>query len=65
MIEYLKGATVNSEFYEQEFQNANEHVFRVEKVSKRKKNMLVEWKEYDDSYRRWFNKKMLLHFVSI
>ena len=36
-------------FEEQKFKNASEYILRVEKVSRRKKDVFVKWKEYDDN----------------
>ena len=39
-------------------QKANQKVFRIEKVIKKKGNKLyVKWKEYDNSFDSWIDEK--------
>ena len=48
-------------FYEEELQKTNQKVFRVEKVIKKRDDKLfVKWKEYDNSFNSWIDKKRLI-----
>ena len=52
--------TVGS-FYEKELQKTNQKEFRIEKVIKRKGNILyVKWKSYDNSFNSWIDKKNII-----
>ena len=45
-------------FYENELQKANQKEFRTEKVLKKKGDKLyVKWKDYDNSFNSWIDKK--------
>ena len=49
-------------FYEKELQKTNQEEFRIEKVIKKKGNKLyVKWKEYDNSFNSWIDKKDLTY----
>ena len=57
----LNGEEVVGTFYEEEFQKTNQKEFRVEKVIKRKVNKLyVKWKDYDNSFNSWLDKKDII-----
>ena len=48
-------------FYEEELQKTNQKEFRVEKVIKKRDDKLfVKWKEYDNSFNSWIDKKRLI-----
>ena len=48
-------------FYEKELQRTNQKEFKIEKVIKKKGNKLyVKWKEYDNSFNSWIDKKDLI-----
>ena len=54
----LNGEKIVGTFYEREFQKTNQTKFRIEKVIKRKSDKLyVKWKDYDNSFNSWINKK--------
>ena len=45
-------------FYEKEFQKTNQENFRIEKIIRKKGDILyVKWKGYDSSFNSWINKK--------
>ena len=47
-------------FYEKELQKTNQQEFRIEKVIKKKEsNLYVKWKNYDNSFNSWIDKKRL------
>ena len=47
-------------FYEKELQKKNQQEFRIEKVIKKKgSNLYVKWKNYDNSFNSWIDKKRL------
>ena len=47
-------------FYEKELQKTNQQEFRIEKVIKKKgSNLYVKWKNYDNSFNSWIDKKRL------
>ena len=47
--------------YVKELQKTSQEKFRTEKVLKRKSDKLyIEWKEYDNSFTGWINKKDLI-----
>ena len=57
----MNGEEIIGSFYEKESQKTNQKQFRIEKVLKRKSNKLyVKWKEYDNSFNNWINKKDFL-----
>ena len=57
-INDLNGKEINGTFYEKEFQKTNNQEFRIEKVIKRKEDKLyVKWKDYDNSFNGWIDKK--------
>ena len=57
----MNGKDIIGSFYEKELQSTNQQIFRIEKLIKRKGDKLyVKWKEYDDSFNSWINKKDIL-----
>ena len=61
VINDLNGEETNGSFYEKELQKTNQNEFRIERVLKRKGDKLyVKWKEYDNRFNSWINKKNLL-----
>ena len=60
MISALNGEETIGTFYEKELQKTSQEKFRIEKVLKRKRdNLHVKWKVYDNSINSWINKKGL------
>ena len=60
-INDLNDEPITGTFYEKELQKANQKVFRIEKVLKRKGDKLyVKWKGYNNSFNSWINKKDLV-----
>ena len=58
VISDLNGEEIAGNFYEQELQKTNQKEFTIEKVIKRKGNKLnTKWKDYDNSFDSWINKK--------
>ena len=54
----LNAEEIVGTFYKKELQKTNKKNFRVEKVIKRKGDKLyVKWKEYDNSFNSWIDKK--------
>ena len=54
----LNGEPIFGNFYEKGLQKTSQEKYRKEKVLKRKGDKLyVEWKEYDNSFNSWINKK--------
>ena len=48
-------------YYEKEVKKTSQEKFRIEKVMKRKgRKLYVKWKEYDNSFNSWINKKDLV-----
>ena len=61
VISNLNGEPIAGSFYETELQKASQEKFRIEKVIKIKGDKLyVKWKEYDNSFNSWINKKDLV-----
>ena len=57
----LKREEIVGTFYEKELQKTNQKEFRVEEVIKRKRDKLyVKWKEYDNSFNSWIDKKWII-----
>ena len=57
-ISDLNNKPITGTFYEKELQKTNQKEFRIEKILKRKGDRLyVKWKEYDNSFNSWINKK--------
>ena len=57
----LNGEEIIGSLYEKELQKANQKKFRIEKVIKREGNKLyVRWKEYNNSFNSWIDKKDLI-----
>ena len=60
VINDLNDEEIIGTFYEKELQKANQEVFKIEKVIKKKGNKLhVKWKGYDNSFNSWIDKKDL------
>ena len=60
-ISDLNGKEIVGNFYEKELQKTNQKEFRIEKVIKRKGNILyLKWKGYDNSFDSWTDKKDLI-----
>ena len=57
-ISDLNDEEILGSFYEKELQKTNQEKFKIEKVIEREGDELfVKWKEYDDSFNSWINKK--------
>ena len=57
-ISDLNGEKVIGTFYEKQLQKTNQKEFRIEKILKRKDDILyVKWKGFDNSFNSWINKK--------
>ena len=57
-ISDLNGEKFIGTFYEKELQKTNQKELKIEKILKRKGDKLyVKWKEYDNSFNSWINKK--------
>ena len=52
-------------FYEKELQNTNQKEFRVEQVFKKGDKLYVKWKDYDNSFNSWIEKKAKYKWVTI
>ena len=62
VINYLRGEEIFGTFYEKELQKKNQQEFRIEKAIKKKRNKLyVNWKEYDNLFNSWIDKKDLVY----
>ena len=58
VINDLNGEEIIGTFYENELQGTNQQELRIEKVLKKKGDKLyVKWKDYDNSFNSWINKK--------
>ena len=58
VINDLNGEEIIGTFYEKELQKTNQQTFRIEKVIKKKGDKLyVKWKDYDNSFNSWIDKK--------
>ena len=61
VINDLNGEEIIGTFYEKELQKTNQKEFRIEKVLKKKGDKLyVKWKDYDNSFNSWIDKKDLV-----
>ena len=61
VISNLKGKEIDGTFYEEELQETNQKVFKVEKVIERKGDKLyVNWKGYDSSFNSGIDKKDII-----
>ena len=59
-INDLNGEEITGTFYEKELQKIDQQEFRTEIVIKRKGDKLyVKWKEYNNSFNSWIDKKRL------
>ena len=57
-ISDLNVEEITEAFYEKELQKTNQKKFKIEKVIKTKGDKLyVQWKEYDNSFNSWIDKK--------
>ena len=57
----LNGEEIIGTFYEKELQKIDQQEFRIEKVIKKKGDKLyVKWKEYNNSFNSWIDKKDLV-----
>ena len=55
----LNGKEITGSFYEKELQKTSQEKFRIEKVLNRKGDKLyVKWKEYDNRFNSWIDKKI-------
>ena len=60
-ISDLNGENIVGSFYEKELQKTGQKEFRIEKVIKKKGDKLyVKWKDYDNSFNSWIDKKDLV-----
>ena len=60
VISDLNGEPITGSFFGKELRKTSQEKFRIEKVIKRTGDKLyVKWKEYDDSFNSWINKKDL------
>ena len=58
VINDLNGEEIIGKFYENELQKTKQNEFRVEKVIKKKGDILyLKWKGYDNSFDSWIDKK--------
>ena len=60
VIKDLNGEEIIGTFYEKELQKASKEEFRIEKVIKKGDKIYVKWKEYDNSFNSWSEKKDLV-----
>ena len=60
VISDSNGEEITGTFHEKELQKTNQEKFRIETVIKRKgDNLFVKWKEYDNSFNSWIDKKIM------
>ena len=58
----LNSEEIVGTFYEKDLQKTNQKEFRIEKEIKRKGDKLYpKWKGYDNSFKLWIDKKILLY----
>ena len=58
VINDLNSEEIIGAFYQNEFQKTDQKEFRIEKVLKKKGDKLyVKWKDYDNSFNSWIDKK--------
>ena len=60
VIKDLNGEEIIGTFYQKELQKASKEEFRIEKVIKKGDKIYVKWKEYDNSFNSWSEKKYLV-----
>ena len=66
IINDLNGEQIIGTFYEKELQKTNQQEYKIEKVIKKKGDKLyIKWKEYDNSFNSWIDKKTLYKNESI
>ena len=54
----MSGEEITGSIYKKELQKTNQKEFRIEKILKKKDDKLyVKWKDYDNSFNSWINKK--------
>ena len=62
-LEEWDGTPLEGTFYEQDVQKVNvkdNDIFRIEKIVKRKGNkMLVQWKDWPQTYNSWIEKRLV------
>ena len=57
----MNGEEITGSFYEKELQKTSQKEFRIEKVLKRKGDILyVKWKGYDNRFNSCIDKKSIL-----
>ena len=60
-INDLNGEEITGTFYEKELQKTSQEEFRVEKVIKRKGEIIyVKWKGSDNSFNSWIDKNDII-----
>ena len=58
VINDLNGEEIIGTFYGKELQGTNQQEYRIEKIIKKKGDKLyVKWKDYDNLFNSWINKK--------
>ena len=61
VISDLNGEKIVGSFYEKELQKTREEKLRIEKLIKRKCDILyVKWKGYDSHFNNWIDKKNIV-----
>ena len=61
IINDLNGEQIIGTFYEKELQKTNQQEYKIEKVIKKKGDKLyIKWKEYDNSFNSWIDKKNIV-----
>ena len=60
VINDLNDEKIIGTFYEKELQKTNQQEFRIEKVIKKGDKLYVKWKDYDNSFNSWIDKKDLV-----
>ena len=61
LLMILNGEEITGTFYEKELQKTNQKEFRIEKVIRRKGDIIyVKWKGYDISFNSWIDKASLV-----
>ena len=61
VINDLNSEEIIRTFYEKELKKTNQKELRIEKLLKKKgDNLYVKWKDCDNSFKSWINKKDLV-----
>ena len=61
VINDLNGEEIIGTFYEKQLEKTNQKEFRIEKVlTKKGDKFYVKWKDYDNSFNSWIDKKDLV-----